>query len=91
MGVEATTFYKRLGSLLSHKWDISYQDPVLALLRYHLSLSLLRSAIQAISGARLSQGQAARSPLIVDLWRHTFHHKPPTHYLIVTIVDGYSF
>ncbi len=49
MGVEATTFYKRLASLLSHKWDSPYSK-TLCWLRCRLSFSLLRSAIQAIRG-----------------------------------------
>ena len=36
-------------------------------LRYRLSYSLLRSSIQAIRGARSSQGHAVRSPMAIDL------------------------
>ncbi len=66
MSVEATTFYKRLASLLSHKWDSPYSK-TLCWLRYRLRFSLLRSAIQAIRGARSSHGLPARPPLAVDL------------------------
>lgn len=66
MGVEATTFYKRLASLLAEKWDSSY-SMTLSWLRCRLSFSLLRSAIQAIRGARSSRGHAARSVAAIDL------------------------
>ncbi|XP_064397778.1 uncharacterized protein LOC135344497 [Halichondria panicea] len=57
MGREATTFYKRLASLLSHKWGNQYCK-ILNWLRCRLSYSLLRSSIQAIRGARSSRGKA---------------------------------
>ncbi len=66
MGNEATTFYKRLASLLAEKWDSPYST-TLNWLRCRLSFSLLRSSIQAIRGARSSQGQAARYPGAIDL------------------------
>ena len=62
MGKEATTFFKRLASLLSAKWDTTYSNTTysntLNWLRCRLSFSLLRSSIQAIRGARSSQGRA---------------------------------
>ena len=57
MGRDATTFYKRLASLLSYKWDTPYSN-TLNWLRCRLSFSLLRSSIQAIRGARSSRGSA---------------------------------
>ena len=60
MGVEASLFYKRLSSLLAQKWDITY-NKTLCWLRCRLTFSLLRSAIQAIRGARSSVGHAART------------------------------
>ena len=57
MGSEATTFFKRLASLLAEKWDSHYSS-TLCWLRCRLSFSLLRSAIQAIRGARSSRGHA---------------------------------
>ena len=62
MGPEAFIFYKRLAALLSNKWDSPYSK-TLCWLRCRLSFSLIRSAIQALRGARSSRGQAARSPL----------------------------
>ena len=66
MGNEATIFYKRLASLLSQKWDFPYST-TLCWLRCRLCYSLLRSSIQAIRGARSSQGHAVRSPTAIDL------------------------
>ena len=61
MSNEATTFYKPLASLHAQNWDFTYHT-TLCWLRCHLSFSLLRSSIQAIRGARSSQGHAVRSP-----------------------------
>ena len=66
LGVEATTFYKRLASKLSQKWDSPYST-TLCWLRCRLAFSLLRSSIQAIRGARSSCGHAVRSPGAMDL------------------------
>ena len=66
LGNEASTFYKRLASLLSHKWEAPYST-TLCWLRCRLTFSLLRSSIQAIRGARSSRGHAARLPAAVDL------------------------
>lgn len=66
LGTEATTFYKRLASMLSMKWDSPYST-TLCWLRCRLAFSLLRSSIQAIRGARSSHGYAVRSPNPVDL------------------------
>ena len=66
METEATSFYKHLSSMLAQKWDFPYSS-TLCWLRCRLTFSLLRSAIQAIRGARSSQGHAARSPTAIDL------------------------
>ena len=63
---EATTFYKRLASLLAAKWEEPY-NTVLCWLRCHISFSLLRSSIQAIRGAQSSCGHAIRIPKVIDL------------------------
>ena len=65
-GYEGTSFYKRLASLLSQKWEAPYST-TLCWLRCRLAFSLLRSSIQAIRGARSSRGHAARLPSAVDL------------------------
>ena len=66
LGTEATSFYKRLASMLSQKWDSPYSS-TLCWLRCRLDFSLLRSSIQAIRGARSSCGIAVRSPSPMDL------------------------
>ena len=65
MGREATCFYKRLASMLANKWDQPYST--LWWLRCRLTFSLIRSAIQALRGARSSQGHAVHTPASVDL------------------------
>ena len=75
MGAEASTFYKRLAAMLSQKWEIPYSK-TLCWLRCRLSYSLIRSAIQAIRGARSSQGHVARSPLSIDLITIEAHIPP---------------
>ena len=66
LGNKAPTFYKHLASLLAQKWDTPYST-TLCWLRCRLAFSLLRSSIQAIRGARYSQGHPARAPSSVDL------------------------
>ena len=56
---EATTFYRRLASMLANKWDKPYSQ-TLNWLRCTISFALLRSAIQCIRGARSSSGHAFR-------------------------------
>ena len=63
---EATTFYKRLASLLSSKWDHSYSS-TLCWLRCRLNFSLLRSSIQALRGSRSSIGHPIKAPVVVNL------------------------
>ena len=66
MANEATTFYKRLASCLTMKWDYPYST-TMSWLRCRLTFSLLRSAIQCIRGARSSCGHATKSPPPIDL------------------------
>ena len=65
---EATCFYKRLASLLSHKWGDEYSI-VMGWLRCSLSFSLLRSAIQCVRGARSSIRHYIQAPPPMDLVR----------------------
>ena len=62
----ASTFYKRLASLLAEKWEQPYSITI-SWLRCTLSFSLLRSAIQCIRGARSRCGLAAMNLPLVDL------------------------
>ena len=67
LGPAASTTCKRLGSLLSAKWDQPYSH-IMAWLRCGLSFSLLRSSIMCIRGARSSRGHAASCPAVsVDI------------------------
>ena len=49
----ATTFYKRLASVLAEKWNQPYSSTI-RWLRCRLSFSILRSSIMCIRGARSS-------------------------------------
>ena len=53
LGPTATTFYKRLASMLSNKWKQPYSTTI-GWLRCRLSFCLLRSSIMCIRGARSS-------------------------------------
>ena len=63
---EATTFYRRLASLLASKWGDEY-CVVMGWLRCSLCFSLLRSAIACVRGARSSIGHVYRAPPSLDL------------------------
>ena len=54
MGKAATTFYKRLASMLSEKRDVLYAK-TLNWIRCRLSFALLRASIMSIRGARSSR------------------------------------
>ena len=56
MAREASTFYKRLANLLSHKQEKPY-SMVMGWLRCRLSFAILRSAIMCIRGTRSSFGR----------------------------------
>ena len=58
---EASTFYKRLASLLASKWDHPYSS-TLCWLRCSLAFSLLRSAIQSIRGVDHHVDMPSRPP-----------------------------
>ena len=66
MAREATSFYKRLASLLAAKRDQTYNCTI-TWLRCLLSFSLLLSAIQCIRGARSSKGQPVCNPIPCDV------------------------
>ena len=63
---EATTFYRRLASLLASRWGDDY-SVVMGWLHCSLSFSLLRSAIECVRGARSSIGHFHRAPPTLDL------------------------
>ena len=63
---EATTFYRRLASLLASKWGDEY-CVIMGWLRCSLSFSLLQSAIACMRGARSSIGHFYRPPPSIDL------------------------
>ena len=58
MGKAASTFYKRLASMLSEKRDVSY-GKTMNWIRCHLSFALLRASIMSIRGARSSRRHPA--------------------------------
>ena len=59
MAHEASTFYKRLASLLSERWTNQYAA-VLGWIRCCLSFSLLCSAIQCLRGSCYAHGSFGR-------------------------------
>ena len=63
---EATSFYQRLASLLTSKWRDEY-CVIMGWLRCNLSLSLLRSAITCVRGARFAIGHFYRTAPSLDL------------------------
>ena len=63
---EATTFYRRLTSLLASRWGDDY-SVVMGWLHCSLSFSLLRSAIACVHGAHSSIGHFHRALLPLDL------------------------
>ena len=60
MGRAATTFFKRLASMIAEKRDIPYAQ-TLNWIRCRLSFALLRASIMSIRGARSSRHQPASS------------------------------
>ena len=63
MGRAATTFFKRLASMLAEKRDVPYAT-TLNWVRCRLSFALLRASIMSIRGARSSRHQPATECLI---------------------------
>ena len=64
---EATTFYRRLASLLASKWGDDY-SVVMGWLHCSLSLLLLWSAIACVRGARSSIGHFHCAPPLDLIW-----------------------
>ena len=63
MGKSATTFYKRLSSMLSEKRDVPYST-MIGWVRCRLSFALLRASIMSIRGARSSRHRPAEEVLL---------------------------
>ena len=63
---EATTFYRKLASLLACKWGVDY-SVVIGWLYCSLSFSLLWLAIVCVRGARSSLGHFHCAPSPLDL------------------------
>ena len=63
MGKAATTFYKRLSSMLSEKRDVPYSTTI-GWVRCRLSFALLRASIMSIRGARSSRHRPAEEVLL---------------------------
>ena len=69
MGRAATTFFKRLASMIAEKRDIPYAQ-TLNWIRCRLSFALLRASIMSIRGARSSRHHpASESPIDLQLRR----------------------
>ena len=67
MGRAATTFYKRLASMVAEKRDVPY-GVTLNWIRCRLSFALLRASIMSIRGARSSRHHpAAECPIDLQL------------------------
>ena len=63
MGKAATTFYKRLSSMLSEKRDVPYST-MIGWVRCRLSFALLRASIMSIRGTRSSRHRPANTVLL---------------------------
>ena len=63
LGKAATMCYNRLASMIAAKQDLPFSSTI-SWIRFLLSLSLLRSAIQCIRGARSACGRVAKQPVI---------------------------
>ena len=76
MGRAATTFYKRLASMISEKRNTEYSQTV-NWIRCKLSFALLRSSIMSIRGARSSRHHAAyettQGPIDLQLTEGQIH------------------
>jgi hypothetical protein len=66
MGNIASTFYKRLASIIGEKKDIPYSQ-MLYLIRSKVSFALLRSSIMCIHGARSRSGQSSVEPYSLQI------------------------
>ena len=76
MGKSATTFYKRLASMISEKRDTPYSQTI-NWIRCKLSFALLRSSIMSIRGARSSRHhpmyEANQGPIDLQLAEGQIH------------------
>ena len=76
MGKSATTFYKRLASMISKKRDTPYSQTI-NWIRCKLSFALLRSSIMSIRGARSSRHhlmyEANQGPIDLQLAEGQIH------------------
>ena len=76
MGKAATTFYKRLASMISEKRNNEYSQTV-NWIRCKLSFALLRASIMSIRGARSSRHRAAfeitQGPIDLQLMEGQIH------------------
>ena len=74
MGRAATTFYKRLASMISEKQNTHYTQTI-NWIRCKLSFALLRASIMSIRGARSSRHHAASEAALgpIDLLRVKFN------------------
>ena len=67
MGRAATTFYKRLSSMVAEKRNVSYAV-TLNWIRCRLSFALLRASIMSVRGARSSRHHpATENPIDLQL------------------------
>ena len=66
MGTIATSFYKRLASLISEKRDVPYSQ-LLHLLRCKLEFALIRSSIMCIHGARSRTSHYSHEPFALQI------------------------
>ena len=73
MGRAATTFYKRLASMVAEKRDVPYAV-TLNWIRCHLSFTLLRASVMSVRGARSSRYHPAASECPIDLQLAEGHH-----------------
>ena len=76
MGRTATTFYKRLASMVSEKRNTEYSQTV-NWIQCKLSFALLRASIMSIGGARSSRHHAAseitQGPIDLQLMEGQIH------------------
>ena len=75
MGRAATTFYKRLASMISEKRNTEYSQTV-NWIRCKLSFALLRASIMSIRGARSRHhavSEASQGPIDLQLMEGQIH------------------
>ena len=82
LGVEATTFYKRLADLISLKQQKHYST-VMCWLRCRLSFAVLRSAIMCVWGSRSSNHRPRCEMNITLDTSHSLTHVVLLHYIVL--------